>query len=130
MFSTIATDTLEKMCSIYHFRVKHFFNGNPFIGKETTLPSGYDEEIHFAVEYPSKTVPSGMSGSPIWNLRIHCMNKLEVWSPDVVSFAGVVHRWHQDTQKLIVTKVEFIRDFVPNGILFLKEKHGWKDGTE
>ncbi len=106
------------------------FSGNPFIGQETTLPSGYNEEIHFAIEYPCTTEPKGMSGSPIWNLRIHCMNKLEVWSPDVASFAGVVHKWHKDTHKLIVTKVEFIRDFVPNGILFLKTKYGWKNGNE
>ncbi len=106
------------------------FVGNPFIGKQVSLPEGYNPEIHFAIEYPCTTDPYGMSGSPIWNLRFHCMNNFETWSPDAVSFAGVVHKWHKESQKLIVTNVEFVRDFVPKGILFLKKKYGWKNGNE
>lgn len=106
------------------------FVGNPFVGRETSLPDGYDNEIHFAVEYPCKTDPSGMSGSPIWNLRFHCFGEFKHWSPDAVSFAGVVHRWHKESQKLIVTKTEFVRDFIPGGISYMKERYHWANVNE
>ena len=108
------------------------FSGNPIIGRQTDLPigAGFDESIHFAIEYPSNVPPSGMSGSPIWNLRIHCMSNFDSWSPEAVTFAGIAHRWHESTNKLIATRVEFIRDFIPNAILHLRSKYNWIDGDK
>jgi hypothetical protein len=103
-------------------------SGNAFIGKQAQLPKDFDPTKFFAVEYPSTTDPSGMSGSPVWNLRLHCVNEFAVWSPETASFAGVVHLWLPAERVLVATRVEHLRDFVPHAIEYLRVKYGWKDG--
>ncbi len=105
-------------------------HGNAFIGKLATLPKEFDSKKCFAIEYPCKSDPPGMSGSPVWNLRLHCMREFSEWSPEVASFAGVVQRWCPDEQILVVTRVEHIRDFVPIAIEHLRKKYRWKDGND
>ncbi len=102
--------------------------GNPFIGKQARRPEGFDSAKFIAIEYPSTTEPSGMSGAPVWNLRLHCMDALASWSPEAASLAGVVHRWFPAEQVLVATRVEYLRDFVPKAIENLRVGNGWKDG--
>ncbi len=102
--------------------------GNPIIGKQARLPERFDSAKFIAIEYPSTTEPSGMSGAPVWNLRLHCMDALASWSPEAASLAGVVHRWFPAEQVLVATRVEYLRDFVPGAVEHLRVRYGWKDG--
>ena len=104
--------------------------GNPFIGKQKPLPHGFDPEKHFAFEYPCKIDPPGMSGSPIWNMRFHCMPSFEAWSPEAVTFAGIAHKWDIENKVLIGTRVEFIRDFVPAAIEYCRQEYNWTTGDD
>lgn len=112
------------MPSLGHFSI----SGNAFIGKQARLPEGFDSAKFMAIDYPSSTEPLGMSGAPVWNLRLHCMDALASWSPEVVSLAGVVHKWFRDEGVLVATRVECIRDFVPSAVEHLRVKHRWIDG--
>lgn len=103
-------------------------SGNAFIGKQAPLPEGFDSARFIAIEYPSTTEPLGMSGAPVWNLRLHCMDALASWSPEAASLAGVVHRWFPAEQVLVATRVECLRDFVPRAVEHLRVMYGWKDG--
>ena len=101
--------------------------GNPILGKQAVLPKELDPAKFIAIEYPSSINPRGMSGAPVWNLRLHCMDAVTSWSPEAASFAGVVHKWFPDEQVLVASRVELIRDFVPSAISHLREKYGWTD---
>lgn len=102
--------------------------GNAVIGKQAQLPEGYDPAKFVAFEYPSRIHPSGMSGAPVWNLRLHCMESLASWSPEASTLAGIVHKWLPDQQVLVATRVEHLRDFIPGAVEHLRVRNGWKDG--
>lgn len=112
------------MPSLGHFSI----SGNAFVGKQARLPKGYDSAKFIAIEYPSRTDPRGMSGAPVWNLRLHCMPALASWAPEAASLAGVVHKWFPDEQVLVATRVEYLRDFIPWAVEHLRVRNGWKDG--
>ncbi|MDR4470056.1 MAG: serine protease [Nitrospira sp.] len=103
---------------------------NAFIGKAARLPDGVDPSKCFAIEYPCNIDPPGMSGAPVWNLRFHCMQRVEDWAPEAASFAGVAQRWCPETKVLIVTRVEHVRDFIPRAVEHLRTRYKWKDGNE
>ncbi|MDH5650353.1 MAG: hypothetical protein OEZ39_00625 [Gammaproteobacteria bacterium] len=105
-------------------------SGNPFIAKAARLPDGFNSEKCFAVEYSSEIEPKGMSGAPIWNMRLHCLNSPETWSPEIASLAGIIHRWCPEEKVIIATRTEFLRDFIPDAIEHLKNKYRWKDGND
>lgn len=105
-------------------------SGNPFIGKSAPLPKGFNPDKCFAIEYPCDIEPTGMSGAPIWNMRLHCLNSLETWSPEVATLAGIIHRWCPNEKVLIATHVEYLRDFIPDAVIHLKNKYNWKDGND
>lgn len=110
--------------------IETIFSGNPIASPRVKLPDQYDESIHFAIEYPSKVRPPGMSGSPVWNTRLHHVQAIEEWSLDCVTFAGVVQRWHEDEAILICTRVESIRDFIPSAVNYMRQQYGWKTGDD
>jgi len=112
------------------FLGEYSIRGNPCIGKAAQLPDQFDSSKVFAIEYPSKVDPRGMSGAPVWNIRLHCMNALDSWSADAATFAGIAQRWCPEEQILIVTRVEHVRDFVPGAIEHLRKKYRWKDGND
>lgn len=140
LVSSYAQDNALYVCNGFPDRLKTelpfmgetTFAGNPFIGQQTELPdgAGFDDSIHFAIKYPCDVPPPGMSGSPVWNMRLHCMTCLEAWSHEAVTFAGVVHRWDESTKKLIATRVEYIRDFIPGAVNHLRSKYNWKTGDD
>lgn len=104
--------------------------GNPLLSRAAPLPAAFDPAHHFAIEYPAETRPQGMSGMPVWNLRLNAVGSLDDWSPELASFAGVAHRWVEGSGVLIVTRVEVVRDFVPGAARHLIEKHGWRNGDD
>ena len=102
--------------------------GNPILSRFADLPPDFDPDKHFAIEYQSDTAPQGMSGAPVWNLRLGTVSRIEEWSPEIASFAGVAHRWVPSKGVLIVTRVEHVRDFLPGATRHLRDRHGWLDG--
>lgn len=88
---------------------------------EPTWPD-FDPAVHFAVGFtPQYTefsdgtnadipLPDGMSGCPVWNTR-----RAEVgdsWKVNDARIVGVIHRFDQEGQCLIGTKIECLHDLI------------------
>lgn len=89
----------------------------------TSTLSGFDPNIHFAIEYPQPEPqrdiqgrevyipdPHGMSGSSIWQAR-RAKYKGE-WAIDRAKLVGIAHRWDQKNGSLVATRVEVVKDFL------------------
>lgn len=78
-------------------------------------PNKNGDNILFDPHYPNSLVePQGMSGSPVWNLNFHLEDDLENWSVEKISFAGIVTRWDKNSQSLIATDSELIKQVLPH----------------
>ncbi len=98
----------------------------------TTLPYGgcittsqlsvFNPDIHFAITYPAEEIvderglstnlphPGGLSGSVVW--KTNRVGAKGEWTPDQARIVGVARRFDQDSQCLIVTRIEYVRGFV------------------
>jgi len=89
----------------------------PFIGKFRGYSQNQNKEpIKFKIEYPSDIDPRGMSGSAVWNLKLHNVPKFEDWDYDQITFAGIAQRWIKDSKVLVVTRYSLISKFLPGMI--------------
>ena len=71
------------------------------IPKNSLLPGGGVADL------PS---PDGLSGAAVWNTRRSELR--ETWTPSDARIVGIVHRWDQDGECLIATRIEKILPFL------------------
>jgi hypothetical protein len=93
-------------------------------GSTTGTPAwpNFDPQMHFAMafdpqdaEHSDRTpatlpIPTGMSGSAVWNTRRREVG--EVWQPSDARVIGVLHRWDQTARCLIGTRIEHIHGLI------------------
>ncbi len=79
----------------------------------------FDANVHVAVTYPMTEIvdelwkptnlqmPGGLSGSLLWKTNRVGMNT--EWTPERAAVVGLVHRFDQDAQCLIATRIEYVK---------------------
>jgi hypothetical protein len=88
---------------------------------ETTWPM-FDPAVHIAITYPMTDVidergvavtppyPAGMSGSLLW--KTNWVGTGAGWTPELATVVGLVHRFDEDKQCLIATRIEYVKGFL------------------
>jgi hypothetical protein len=88
---------------------------------QTTWPY-FDPKVHVAITYPMTEIidargqpaqlslPGGMSGSLLW--KTNRVGAGAAWTPDQATVVGLVHRFDQDAQCLIATRIEYVKGFL------------------
>lgn len=133
LIAASAVGTERDLLFIHGFPGRHsrFFKMTEGI-HSTTLPycSGpgtpkwaeFDASSHFAISYDPKNSllpgggvadlpsPDGLSGAAVWNTRRSELR--ETWTPSDARIVGIVHRWDQDGECLIATRIEKILPFL------------------
>jgi len=70
------------------------------------------DDILFKLHYSKdNVVPPGISGSPVWNLNVN--DKTTEWDVSKITFAGIVTRWHEGDQTILVTNAELVKHVLP-----------------
>ena len=82
----------------------------------------FDPDLHLALDYPlgnlmdehgrlsAGPLPHGMSGAALWKSNL--LGNEHSWHPELAQVVGVVHRWDQEGQCLVATRIEYVRDFL------------------
>ncbi len=88
---------------------------------ETTWPH-FDPKVHIAISYPMTKLidesgqpaelpyPSGVSGSLLW--KTNRAGGGAAWTPEMATVTGLVHRFDEDKQCLIATRIEYVKGFL------------------
>lgn len=96
----------------------------PYTARQTTLPSGFDPRVHFALQYEidlSTPVdgsrlhfpqPPGMSGAPIWDTGFVASHCSKNWDPSRSRLIGLATRWVRESSCIIAIKAERVRRFL------------------
>jgi hypothetical protein len=96
----------------------------------------FDPDQHLALDYPpgclmdetgrfaTAPFPGGMSGSPLW--RSNLQGNEGSWSPGMARVVGVIHRWDQESQCLIATRIEWVRTFLLHALTQEEAHSRWR----
>lgn len=99
---------------------------------DATTWSDFDPIVHVAITYPMKDtidergrpasvpMPGAMSGSLLW--KTNSVGAGESWTANRATVVGLVHRWDQDAQCLIATRIEYVKGFL---LLMLREEFAY-----
>ena len=111
-----------------------------YLTSETTWDL-FNSDMHVAITYPMReyidlsrepaTVdecgrpkrlphPEGLSGSLLWKTNVRRAGA--AWEPKLATVVGLVHRFDQDGQCLIATRIEFVREFL---LTTLRKEHAY-----
>ncbi len=106
----------------------------PFAGwltTETAWPS-FDPTIHVAITHPMSEIidereqpahlllPNGVSGSLLW--KTNHVGAKHGWTPSQATVVGLVHRFDQDAQCVIATRIEYVKGL---SLTMLREQYAY-----
>lgn len=92
-----------------------------WLTNETTWPQ-FDPKMHFAITYPMTELiderglpaelphPFGMSGSLVW--KTNRVGAGPGWSPMMATVVGLAHRFDEEKQCLVATRIEYIKELL------------------
>lgn len=92
----------------------------------------FDPRLHFAIDYAANGIfdgqekptdmvnPHGLSGATVWSTG-YCTAG-DQWYPSVARIVGVVHTWDQQSQSLVGTRIEAVREFI---LQTLRSRHAY-----
>lgn len=79
---------------------------------KTQYSCGTTDEARAAVKFEE---PPGLSGSLVWNTRyLEVTNAGNVWTPEDAVVTGLLRRWKEKTKRLLVWRVEHLRQWLEN----------------
>lgn len=112
----------EQAISLHHIR-EYRTALHTIMGKAVDV--GNIPARSFAFNCANNINYSGMSGSPVWNLKFHRCSTAEDWTPQMSTFAGVVTRWDKASGLIFATRAEAVKAFLSVAIERLRNQ--WKE---
>lgn len=103
-------------------------------GPGTSTFAWFDPKIHFAIDYSKNGLldekgeaidmvnPHGLSGSAVWATG-RCTTG-DAWDSSLARVVGVIHNWDEQSQSLVGTRIEAVREFV---LHVVRSRHAYSE---